>query len=120
HDRVVDGGDDASVPSCFTHVAVLDAGRLTSHGPMTPSAFHRDRGWRHRIVCPASAGDAAALLRRLAVDACAIDDDTVEYRHDPAMHAGGDLLAAIMRAGITVESAGFDPPWTAQLVDDEP
>ncbi|MFM8634292.1 MAG: ATP-binding cassette domain-containing protein [Planctomycetia bacterium] len=117
---VVASIDDAIVPSCFTHVAVLDAGRLTAHGPMTPSAFHRDRGWRHRAVCPASAADAAAVLRRLAVDARAIDDDTVEYRHDPAVHAGGDLLASIMRAGITVESAGFDPPWTAQLVDDEP
>jgi ABC-2 type transport system ATP-binding protein len=115
---VVAAIDDAAVPGCFTHVAVLDAGRLAAHGPSTPAAFDRGRTWRHRIVCPASAGAAAAVLRRLAVAADAIDDDTVLCRRDPATLSFADLVAALVRAGIPVETADHHPAWTAQLVDD--
>lgn len=115
---VVAAVDDASVPGCFTHVAVLDAGRLTAHGPAAPAAFDRGRTWRHRIVCPASAGEAAAVLRRLAVAADAVDDDTVLCRRDPASLPFADLVAAMVRAGIPVETADYHPAWAAQLIDD--
>lgn len=115
---VVAAIDDAVIPTCFTHVAVLEAGRLAASGPAAPAAFDRGRTWRHRIVCPAASREAAAVLRRLAVAADPIDDDTVTCRHDPAIMPFADLISALVRAGIPVEAAGHHPAWTAQLIDE--
>ena len=35
--------------------------------------------------------------------------------HDPARGPFADVLAALVRAGLPVEAAAFDPPWPAQL-----
>jgi len=117
---VVAAVNAATVPSCFTHLAVLHAGRLRAYGPATPSAFEDDgRLWRYRMVCPASAAAAAAALRKVAVAARDVDLDTVECRHSTRRFPCGELVAAVVQAGVPVESAGFAPPWTAQLLDDE-
>lgn len=114
---VVAAIDDAAVPSCFTHLALLAAGRLIAHATALPQAFQTGRTWMHRIACPGAAGTAAAILRRLGIDARDCDDDTVICRHDPAQGPFSELLAAIGRAGIAVESAGYHPPWPAQLLE---
>lgn len=109
--------DDAAVPACFTHLAVLAAGRLVAHGPAVASAFGRNRTWIHRITCPANAASAAILLRRLGFDAVVIDDDTLDCRHDPIARPLSRLLGALIDAGIAIEAAGFHPPWPAQLLE---
>lgn len=114
---VVAAIDDASLPACFTHLAALGTGRLAAHGPAVASVFERNRVWTRRITCPASATQAANVLRRLGVDATPIDDDTLDSRHDPRRMPFGDLLSALVNAGIDIESAGFQPPWPAQLID---
>lgn len=109
--------DDAAVPVCFTHLAVLAAGRLVAHGPAVRSAFEYPRPWRRRITCPAAAPQAAALLRRLGIHAMLIDDDTIDCHCDPQARPFGDLLAALVRAGVAIESTDFHPPWPAQLLE---
>lgn len=114
---VVAAIDDAAVPACFTHLAVLAAGRLVAYGPAIPSAFEGNRLWAHRITCPAAAPAAAVLLRRLGVDAVVIDDDTLDCRHDSMAQPLSKLLAALLDAGLAIEAAGFHPPWPAQLFE---
>jgi ABC-type multidrug transport system ATPase subunit len=109
--------DDAAVPVCFTHLAAFAAGRLVAHGPAVRSAFEHNRPWIRRITCPAAAHQAAAVLRRLGIDATLIDDDMLDCRHDPDARPFGDLLAALVGAGIALESADFHPPWPAQLLE---
>lgn len=109
--------DDAAVPSCFTHLAMLREGRLVAHGPAVPSIFEHNRSWIRRITCPAAATQAAAVLRRQGVDAVLIDDDTVDCRQDSVAKPFGDLLAALVGAGVAIEAAAFHPPWTAQLLE---
>ncbi len=108
--------DDAVVPGCFTHVAVLDEGRLTASGPAEPAAFAAGRRWRYALVCRAAAERAAAVVGRVA-GACEVEEpDRVAFELDPAGVSLGGVVVAVEQAGIAVESAGFDPPWTAQLV----
>jgi len=109
--------DDADVPGCFTHLAALAAGRLAAEGPAVASAFERNRSWTRRITCPSAAAKAAAVLRRLGIDAAPVDEHTLDCRHDPVAIGFGDLLAALTHHGISIEAADFHPPWPAQLLD---
>lgn len=108
--------DDADVPACFTHLAVLAEGRLVAEGPLDPAAFPT-RTWRRVIACPGRAADAARVLGGVGADATALDADSVACRHDPTRTPFAEALAALVRAGIPVEATGFDPPWPAQLLE---
>jgi ABC-2 type transport system ATP-binding protein len=107
--------DDAAVPGCFTHVAVLREGRLVADGLADPAAF-AGRTWTHQLVCPGRADDAARVIGPLVVEVTVSDADRVTCRHDPACGPFADVVAAVVRAGIGVEQAGFDPPWPAQVL----
>ena len=107
--------DDADVPACFTHVAVLAEGRLVAAGPADPAAFP-GRSWTRRIACPGRAAEAVRAIGPFVVEAVALDDDVLTCRHDPARGPFADVLAALVRAGVPVKAATFDPPWPAQLV----
>jgi ABC-type multidrug transport system ATPase subunit len=113
---VVAAVDDAAVPGCFTHVAVLAEGRLVAAGPADPAAFP-GRTWAHQLVCPGRATEAVRVIGPLLVTATAVDADVVACRHDPARGSFADVVAAAVRAGIPVAAAGHDPPWPAQLLD---
>lgn len=106
--------DDADVPRCFTHVAVLAEGRLVASGPSSPAAFP-GRTWTHRITCPGRAAEAVRVIGPLVVEAAADDEDTVACRHDPARGPFAAIVAAAVKAGIPIEAATFEPPWPAQL-----
>lgn len=109
--------DDAAVPRCFTDLAVLREGRLVATGPHDRRSFEAGRCWSCRLVCPGGAAAAAAVVAACAIRARAIDDDVVECDSDPRRASLADLVAAIVRAGLPVEQAGFAPPWPAQLLD---
>lgn len=121
--------DDARVPDCFTHLAVLAEGRLLHDGPATFAAFSAGRAWRYRLHCPGQAETAVALIGRLvgrladhveAVDATILDC-TLEFAPaamiDSPQRALSEIVAALLRAGIAVEEAGLHPQWTEQLVE---
>jgi ABC-2 type transport system ATP-binding protein len=110
--------DDARVPPCFTRVAVLREGRLVSSGPVAAQPLRTDRPLACRIVCPGRADDAARALARLALDIHVVDLDAVTCRIAAAERSIADLVAALVHAGLPVAAADFDPPWTAQLLDD--
>jgi len=111
--------DDARVPACFTHLAVLREGRLVASGRNDPATFAEGRCWRFSLRCPGRAEDAARVIRGFGDDAHAVDDDAVVLRIDPAVVGPAEIVAAAVRAGMPVEAAGFDPPWQAQLLDAE-
>ncbi|MEI6037751.1 MAG: ABC transporter ATP-binding protein [Planctomycetota bacterium] len=116
-DRIVVAAiDNAIVPSCFTHLAVLDEGRLISHGPAVPEAFSAGRSWMHRITCSAQAEAAADVLASLVAGVHAIDSQTIACRIDPAQVPCSTVIEALVRSGIPVESVGMHPHWTAQLI----
>ena len=108
--------DDARVPDCFTHLAVLREGRLVAGGRNDPATFAEGPRWRFVLKCPERAAQAVQAVRGLAADARPVDGDTVMARIDPAAVSPSELVAAVVRAGLPVEAAGFDPPWQAQLV----
>jgi ABC-type multidrug transport system ATPase subunit len=109
--------DDARVPACFTHLAVLREGRLVAEGRNEPTAFTAGRGWRFLICCPGSGPEVAAVVGRLARDVMVVDDDTVAACIDPGRMGTHEIVASVVRAGLPVDAAGYDPPWQAQLVD---
>ena len=108
--------DDADVPPCFTHIALLAAGRVSASGPADIATFASDRRFTYRLTCLGRANDAAQVLRPLAGDARAVDFDHAEATIDPTLIPGSRLVAAAIAAGIPVEAAGFHPAWTAQLL----
>lgn len=108
--------DDARVPPCFTHITVLDAGRITAGGPADVTAFATGRRFTFRLTCPGRANDAVQAVRPLAADARAVDFDHAEATIDPVLIPGSRLVAAAVAAGIPIEGAGFHPAWTAQLL----
>jgi ABC-type multidrug transport system ATPase subunit len=112
--------DDARVPDCFTHVAVLQGGRLVATGTNDPASFAEGRRWRFSIRCTARAADAVRVLRPLVAEPRNTDDDTVACYLDLASLSPANVVAAVVRAGLPVESAGYDPPWQAQLIEDDP
>jgi len=108
--------DDADVPGCFTHLAVLDEGRLIASGPADPAAFAAGRTWRRALVCRGAASRAARVIEGL-LGACECEEpDRVIFAIDPAGSSLGAVIAALVQAGIGVESVGFDPPWPAQVM----
>lgn len=107
--------DDAAVPSCFTHLVLLRDGRIVASGPNHPAAFAEGRGWTYAVVCPGRAAAAARVLGG-AVEARARDDDTVECGNVAPDLTPGRLVAMLVDAGLPVEQAGYEPPWTVQLV----
>ena len=112
--------DDARVPACFTHLALLREGRLEHHGPADFAAVAATRPWRHRLHCPRQAKAAAAALARVTTGVELVDGDTVDC---VLACSGGldrptaaDALAALSAAGIAVAEFGIEPPWTVQLL----
>ena len=109
--------DDARVPDCFTHLAVLREGRLVASGRNDPASFAEGRRWRFLVRCSGRAEAVAVVLRELADDPQAIDADTVTAVIDPIRTSPAEIVAAVVRAGLPIDAAGFDPPWQAQLVE---
>jgi ABC-type multidrug transport system ATPase subunit len=118
---VIAAVDDARVPDCFTHLAVLAEGRLVQHGSATFAAFSSGRSWRHRLHCPGQAEAAAALVARLTEHASAFDANTLDCTLTVPTESSRPPIAAVtdalLRAGIAVEAAGLHPDWTEQLVE---
>ena len=126
---VIAAVDDARVPDCFTHLAVLSEGRLVAQGPTAFAAFSAGRSWRYRLHCRGQAEAAATLIRQVADRVEAFDANTLDCTlHGPAegpveaqTGSAGEHLSAIIetlvRAGIAVEAAGLHPSWTEQFVD---
>ena len=108
--------DDADVPACFTHLAVLAEGRLVASGPATPEGIAAGRSWRCAMVCRGTAAAAARAVAGLVGETSVEDDDRLTFAVDPRRTSLGAVVAAAAQAGIAVESAGFDPPWPAQLI----
>ena len=112
--------DDADIPGCFTHLAVLDEGRLRAAGPAEPAAFAAERPWRYAVVCRGAAARAAQVVRGV-VGSCECEEpDRVVFSLDDAHASLGAVVGAIAEAGIGVEWAGYDPPWPAQVMGREP
>lgn len=109
--------DAAAVPACFTDLAVLREGRLVASGGNDRRQFEVGRQWDYRIVSPGHAEAAARVLAASAADVRATDGDTVACRSDPRRASLADLVAAVVRAGLPVDEAGFASPWPAQLLD---
>lgn len=114
---VVAAIDDAVVPACFSHVAVMAEGRLLAAGPADPTAFEIGRRWRVRIECPGQAEAAAVVLAGLADDVRPRADDAVDCLLELASTPVSRLVEAVVAAGIPVEAAGLRPPWTCQLLE---
>lgn len=110
--------DDARVPDCFTHLAVLREGRLGAAGRNDPATFSEGRRWRFLLRCPGRAADAVRALRSLTAEVDAVDGDAVVAHVAPARVSPSELVAAVVRAGLPVEAAGYDPAWQAQLLAD--
>lgn len=113
--------DDARVPECFTHLAVLSDGRILHDGPATFAAFSRGRAWRYRLHCRGQAEAAATIVGPLAGHAEACDANTLDCTlacgQESARPAIAEIIEAIVRAGIAVEEASLHPHWAAQLLD---
>jgi ABC-2 type transport system ATP-binding protein len=108
--------DDAEVPACFTHLAMLEAGRITASAPADVTAFATGRRFTFRLTCPGRANDAAVAMRSVAADARAVDFDHAVAAIDPVLVPGSRLVDAAVAARIPVAAAGFHPSWTAQLL----
>jgi len=111
--------DDARVPECFSHLALLVEGRLIAAGRNDLATFAEGRRWRFVVRCPARAEACAAALETSGVKSRAVDADSVSVWLDLAFAAPADIVATVVRAGIAVDASGFDPPWQAQLVCQE-
>jgi ABC-2 type transport system ATP-binding protein len=107
--------DDARVPDCFTHLAVLREGRLVAAGRNDPATFSEGRRWRYQLRCPGRAEAASLAVAAVGADVQATDADTLVAVIDPGRMSPAELVAAVVRAGLPVEAAGYDPPWQAQL-----
>jgi ABC-2 type transport system ATP-binding protein len=108
--------DSAIVPTCFTHVALMDSGRIVARGPAHPAAFAPGRTWNWRVTVARNGTAARECLADRVPEAHLVDDLTVDCRIDPALSPPATLVTALVRSGIAVESAGFHPFWSAQLV----
>jgi ABC-type multidrug transport system ATPase subunit len=115
---VVAAIDDARVPECFTTVAVLHEARLRHHGPADPASLVAGRPWRCRIHCPRRAEAAAAVAAPLAERVEVVDAHVIDCLLVDAATRLGDVVARLVRDGISVNSASLHPSWTEQLVDD--
>jgi ABC-2 type transport system ATP-binding protein len=109
--------DDARVPECCTHLAVMVEGRLVASGRNDPATFAEGRRWRYQLRCLGRADEAARAVGSLVREPTVIDADTLLVAIDLAEAAPHSVVAAVVGAGIPVESAGYEPPWQAQLID---
>ncbi len=110
--------DDARVPDGFTHLAVLEEGRLVATGTNEPASFAEGRRWRFVMRCPDRAADAVRVVRPLVAEPQDLDGDTVVARLDLAAISPSKVVGTAVAAGIPVEFAGYEPPWQAQLIDE--
>ena len=113
---VVAAIDDAVVPDCFSHLAVLHEGRLACEGPAVPEAFAPGRRWSHRIRCRGRAAAAVGILEPLVEETRLVDADTLDCTTGPDGVPFSKLIEAVVRSGIEVDAAGHHPHWTVQLV----
>lgn len=109
--------DDARVPECFSHVALIVEGRLIAAGRNDPATFAEGRRWRFVVRCPGRADACVATLEKSGLECRAVDADVVAVWLNLAFVSPADVVATVVRAGIPVDAAGFDPPWQAQLID---
>jgi ABC-type multidrug transport system ATPase subunit len=110
--------DDARVPDCFSHVAMIVEGRLVAAGRNDPVTFAEGRRWRFVVRCPGRAEACVAALES-AVECHVVDADSVAAQVNLAIMSPSDIVATVVRAGIPVDGAGFDPHWQAQLLDED-
>jgi ABC-2 type transport system ATP-binding protein len=108
--------DDADVPACFTHLVVLADGRLVASGPATPDGIAAGRTWRCVLVCRGAADAAARAVAGHVGELRVEDGDRLTFTVNSGRTSLGAVVAAATQAGIAVESAGFEPPWPAQLI----
>ena len=118
---VVAAIDDAGVPDCFTHLAVLSEGRLVAQGPATFAAFSASRAWRYRLHCPGQAEAAASVIGQMTKHREVCDANTLDCTlicgKESSRPPIAEIIEALVRAGIAVEEAGLQPYWTEQLVE---
>jgi ABC-2 type transport system ATP-binding protein len=118
---VIAAVDDAHVPDCFTHLAVLSEGRLLHEGPAAFAAYCAGRAWRYRLHCRGQAEAAARVVARLADNLEAFDANTLDCTLacglDSSRPPIAGIIEALVRAGIAVEAAGLHPHWTVQLLE---
>lgn len=118
---VVAAIDDARVPDCFTHLAMLSQGRLVEQGPATFAAFAGGRAWRYRLHCIGQAEAAASAVRQMTTQRDVCDTNTLDCTlicgKESSRPPIAEIIEAIVRAGIAVEEAGLHPHWTEQLLE---
>lgn len=118
---VVAAIDDARVPDCFTHLAMLSQGRLVEQGPATFAAFAGGRAWRYRLHCTGQAEAAASVVGQLTTQRDVCDANTLDCTlicgKGSSRPPIAEIIEAIVRAGIAVEAAGLHPHWTEQLLE---
>ena len=118
---VIAAVDDARVPDCFTHQAVLSEGRLVARGPTAFAAFSAGRSWRYRLHCRGQAEAAATIVGRLTDHAEAGDantlDCTLACEKESSQPPIAEIIETLVRSGIAVEAASLHPHWTAQLLE---
>ena len=113
--------DDARVPDCFTHLAMLSEGRLAEQGPATFAAFAGGRAWRYRLHCDGQAEAAASVVGQMTKHREVCDANTLDCTlicgKESSRPPIAEIIEALVRAGIAVEEAGLQPYWTEQLVE---
>jgi len=118
---VVAAIDDARVPDCFTHVAMLSDGRLVEQGPATFAAFAGGRAWRYRLHCIGQAEAAASVVGQMTKQREVCDANTLDCTlicgKESSRPPIAEIIEAIVRAGISVEEVGLHPHWTEQLLE---
>ena len=118
---VVAAIDDARVPDCFTHLAMLSQGRLVEQGPATFAAFASGRAWRYRLHCIGQAEAASSAVRQMTTQREVCDANTLDCTlicgKESSRPPIAEIIEAIVRAGIAVEAAGLHPHWTEQLLE---
>jgi ABC-2 type transport system ATP-binding protein len=118
---VVAAIDDARVPDCFTHVAMLSEGRLVEQGPATFAAFAGGRAWRYRLHCIGQAEAAASVVGQMTKQREVCDANTLDCTlicgKESSRPPIAEIIEAIVRAGIAVEEVGLHPHWTEQLLE---
>ena len=118
---VVAAIDDARVPDCFTHLAMLSQGRLVEQGPATFAAFAGGRAWRYRLHCNGQAEAAASVVGQMTKHREVCDANTLDCTlicgKESSRPPIAEIIGAIVRAGIAVEEAGLHPHWTEQLLE---
>jgi ABC-2 type transport system ATP-binding protein len=110
--------DDACVPDCFSHLALMVEGRIVAAGRNDPATFAEGRRWRFVVRCPGRAEACVAALEHSDVESRAVDADSVEAWLNLTFVSAADIVVTVVRAGIPVDAAAFDPPWQAQLVSE--